>query len=188
MRGRRGGPWGSGWYLSRRWTPSSAARRGVDRLQPAAPTDLEIVGMPRERHGRIELTVSVRIGAIEIKPGGLPLNERERFDIYIPADYPFRCRPLKYAMLGLPKFPHVCWTVVLCLYQSSTLEWNPSDGMFGFFDRLKLWLERAAAGDMDPMDGPLEPPTTISRTPGLRSWYAPMRQSHLVSHGLAGRN
>jgi ThiF family/Prokaryotic E2 family A/Prokaryotic homologs of the JAB domain len=130
----------------------------IDRLHQAAPTDLEIVGTPRERYGRVELTVSVRIGAIEIKPGGLPLNERERFDVYIPADYPFRVPAIEVRHARFANFPHVCWTVVLCLYQSSNLEWNPSDGMFGFFDRLKLWLEQAAAGEMDPMEGPLEPP------------------------------
>jgi ThiF family/Prokaryotic E2 family A len=129
----------------------------IDRIHEAAPTDLEIVGVPHESNGRVELTVSVRIGPIEIKPGGLPLRERERFDIYIPDDFPFSAPRIEVRHARFANFPHVCWTIVLCLYQSK-LEWNPSDGMFGFFDRLKLWIERAAANDMDPLEGPLEPP------------------------------
>jgi len=38
------------------------------------------------------------------------------------------------------------------------VEWNPSDGMAGFVQRLVLWLERAAAGQLDGPGEPLHPP------------------------------
>ena len=54
--------------------------------------------------------------------------------------------------------PHVQWTRVLCLYQAPETEWNPSDGMFGFIERLYTWVKQAAVDQLDPGGAPLHPP------------------------------
>lgn len=74
------------------------------------------------------------------------------------------------------QFPHVTWANTLCLYQSK-LEWNPANGLYGFFERLNLWLAKAALNDMDPLEGPLEPPhhiTDYSQVPFVVRANAPV--------------
>jgi integrative and conjugative element protein (TIGR02256 family) len=56
------------------------------------------------------------------------------------------------------RLPHVQWEKEICLYQESSTEWLPGDGMFGFLDRLLEWFERAAAGSFEPPGEPLHPP------------------------------
>ncbi len=58
--------------------------------------------------------------------------------------------------------PHVQWGNSLCLYQSIEAEWNPSDGMYGFLERLLVWLEAAAKGELDPIGAPVHPPVTYT--------------------------
>ena len=47
---------------------------------------------------------------------------------------------------------------VLCLYQAPETEWKPSDGMFGFIERLYTWVKQAAVNQLDPVGAPLHPP------------------------------
>jgi hypothetical protein len=133
----------------------------LQRLQAAASDALVIVGAPRERGALIIVDLSVRIGLREKRPGGLPLRERETFVLRIPPDFPFDYPSLKVAHDRFDSFPHVTWTNYLCLYQSK-LEWNPADGLYGFFSRLDDWLSRAARNEMDPVEGPLEPPHYVT--------------------------
>ena len=107
--------------------------------------------------GNLVANLSLRLGLMETRPGGLEFQECEEFKLFIPSDFPFE-RPNVYVTHErFAGFPHVIWKYYLCLYQS-TLEWNPADGLFGFFDRFLLWLGQAAKNDMDPIEGPLEPP------------------------------
>jgi integrative and conjugative element protein (TIGR02256 family) len=55
-------------------------------------------------------------------------------------------------------FPHVNWKSSLCLYQAPATEWDPSDGMFGFLERLHHFLRQGALGQLDPIGGALHPP------------------------------
>jgi integrative and conjugative element protein (TIGR02256 family) len=55
----------------------------------------------------------------------------------------------------------------LCLFQAPATEWDPSDGMFGFLDRLHYWLGQGALNQLDPTGAPLHPPvayTAVSKT------------------------
>jgi hypothetical protein len=143
------------------------AIRELRRLQTVAGSTFELVQEPAINEGRLVTTVSIKIGVIENKPGGLDLREREEFVLYVPPGFPFERPWVRVEHTRFASFPHVIWSHGICLYQSS-MEWNPSDGLFGFFDRLNMWLGRAAMDDMDPVDGPLEPPhhdTDFSQIP-----------------------
>ena len=50
----------------------------------------------------------------------------------------------------------------LCLYQSPATEWDSSDGLYGFFQRVEVWLRHAAVGELNPTGQPLHPPATMS--------------------------
>jgi hypothetical protein len=124
------------------------ALRELAQLKSADPDALEVVGQPKEVAPWITVHISFRIGVVETREGGLDLREREHFFLSIPEDFPFARPELLVDHDRFAGFPHVCWKTFLCLYQSS-IEWNPADGLFGFFDRMILWLTRAARNDMD---------------------------------------
>ena len=159
-------------------TPGQArALNELQRLQAAAPDSFTILGEPRIVDGRLLVTVSIRLGPIESEPGGLELLEREEFTVHIPQDFPFTYPRLTVEHDRFGGFPHVVWIHTICLYRSAT-DWNPQDGMYGFFERLRQWLGKAAVNDMDPVDAPLEPPhhvTDISQVPFVVRANAPAR-------------
>ena len=76
----------------------------------------------------------------------------------IPADFPHKIPRVITRHTRFSGRPHVQWSDQLCLYQAPDVEWNPSDGMFGFMDRLLEWLERASVDALDPIGGALHPP------------------------------
>ena len=45
------------------------------------------------------------------------------------------------------------------------MEWDASDGMFGYLTRLVAWIDNAAAGTLDPDGAPLHPPVAYSSSP-----------------------
>ena len=149
---------------------TSGQRKAISqlrRVETAASGAFEIIGEHETAKGNVNVTFNIRVGAIEQRPGGLRLREREEFIVIIKPDFPFAIPGLVVSHDRFAKFPHVVWTTTICLYQSE-VEWNPADGLFGFFDRLKEWLGKAALNEMDPVEGPLEPPhhiMSLSRTP-----------------------
>ncbi len=151
------------------------ALRELAQLEIANPGWLKI-GRTEELNGLVLALITVRIGPIQTIPDGLKLREREEFVLIISKDFPFVYPGLKVTHNRFAGFPHVVWSNTICLYQS-IIEWNPSDGLFGFFDRLVLWLGRAAINDMDPVEGPLEPPhhiTNFSERPFVIRCNAPV--------------
>lgn len=133
------------------------AERELTRLVAASGGALDLIGEPFFEKSLLVATVGLQIGVIESREDGLDLREREEFILFVPPDFPFDRPSLCVAHARFAGFPHVTWTHRLCLYQSS-IEWNPSDGLYGFFSRLKAWIAKAAINDMDPIEGPLEPP------------------------------
>ncbi|MCX5711740.1 MAG: ThiF family adenylyltransferase, partial [Candidatus Omnitrophica bacterium] len=116
------------------------------------------------------------IGPVETKNNGLELRDREDFLLVIPPDFPFDIPWIKVLHKRFAGFPHVVWSHQLCIFQSA-IEWNPADGLYGFFERLRIWLWRAAINDMDPVGGPLEPPhhiTDYSQVPFVIRANAPV--------------
>jgi hypothetical protein len=133
------------------------AIKELERLHEANPDEFVIIGSPQLINGRLKATISLRLGPMEVKEGGLDLRDREEFVLIIRPDFPFE-KPLLYVMhYRFAGFPHVNWGRQICLFQSA-IEWNPPDGLYGFFERLGTWLYRAAMNNMDPIEGPLHPP------------------------------
>ncbi len=133
------------------------ALRELERLRATDPNIFELVYKPYLKDGWLIAKVALNLGVMEMREDGLDLKEREEFILYVPPGFPFDRPHLRVAHTRFAMFPHVTWVKTICLYQSS-VEWNPSDGLYGFFDRLKVWLGKAAINDMDPVEGPLEPP------------------------------
>jgi integrative and conjugative element protein (TIGR02256 family) len=97
------------------------------------------------------------------KKAGLRLMARERFKISIPSGFPFEA-PHAWSMhKRFAGHPHVQWGDSLCLYQASATEWHANDGMFGFIDRLNMFLQFGAAGELNPVGAPLHPPAAFAR-------------------------
>lgn len=136
-------------------------------IASADPHAVEIseVTAPAQADGPLLVLLSLHIGDLPRAHGGLPLRDRESFRLGIDADFPF-VRPETFMTHArFAGWPHVQWKRYLCLYQSAT-EWNPSDGMFGYLDRLWSWLKRGAVNQLDPDGLPLHPPAVYTGATG----------------------
>jgi integrative and conjugative element protein (TIGR02256 family) len=135
-------------------------RLALDHLSAMAETGdaIEVVAVtePAATGETLTVEITMRCG-FGHHPTGVAIRARERFSIEIQEGFPFTYPTVTVSHLRWAGTPHVQWGRQLCLYQTAS-EWEPSDGMFGFVNRLLLWLERAAAGELDPIGGPLHPP------------------------------
>ena len=126
---------------------------------------LRIVPPKAEGHFLL-VTVTLSFKGVAPSPDGIPLRQREQFHILVPANFPFKHPSAWVSHKRWAGRPHVQWQHSLCLYVAPDTEWNPSDGMFGFIDRLYLWVKQAAANQLDPAGAPLHPPVAyISESP-----------------------
>jgi predicted acylesterase/phospholipase RssA len=143
------------------------AIRQLRSIELASPLGLEIVeiGEPSPENPRMWARVSLDCAGIPSEPAGIKLRERERISIGIDPDFPFDS-PATWVRHGRwAGTPHVQWRRFLCLYAAPAVEWNPAGGMYSYIERLFQWLERAAAGSLDPKGAPLHPPVAYT-TPG----------------------
>lgn len=108
----------------------------------------------------VEVALSVFCGDMPRAQGGLPLRQRERLLLFIPADFPFSKPSVSVAHSRFANFPHVLWKCHFCLYQSPGTEWKSGDGMYGFVDRLNDWLRRGALAQWGVAGEPIHPPVT----------------------------
>uniref|UniRef100_UPI0010AB238C ThiF family adenylyltransferase n=1 Tax=Nitratireductor sp. XY-223 TaxID=2561926 RepID=UPI0010AB238C len=95
---------------------------------------------------------------------GLPIRSREPLQVSIPPSFPLREPKVWSSHKRFAGYPHVQWARYLCLYLAPDIEWVPSDGMYGFVDRLNSWFAAAAKGELDPIDGPLHPPVVYKNS------------------------
>lgn len=126
----------------------------------ATSSVLQILGVTLPTAEQVEVLVEISIDCAnyERAKGGLPLLERETFVLKIPEGFPLRRPEISSKGKRFAGFPHVQWGCHLCLYQAPDTEWHPEDGMFGFIERLDVWLKAGALGELDPIDEPLHPP------------------------------
>ena len=129
----------------------------IERIDPSA-VEVLAVDDPDDDGGRIRVELSLDCRGIEHRHGGLELRDREAFHILVDSAFPFEYPSVFVTHARWAGKPHVQWGVSLCLYAAPSVEWQPGDGMLGFIDRLWLWLNKAAAGELDPDDAPLHPP------------------------------
>jgi integrative and conjugative element protein (TIGR02256 family) len=110
-----------------------------------------------------KFVISLDNAGIEHGPAGVMVRARERFEIVTPPGFPFEPPWVWSAHRRWSGTPHVQFGRFLCLYAAQSVEWVPADGMRGFIERLSQWLERAAAGTLDPDGQPLHPPAVYSK-------------------------
>jgi integrative and conjugative element protein (TIGR02256 family) len=85
------------------------------------------------------------------------LGSREPVMLHIPSDFPFRYPDASFPHVRFASLPHVQWGSYLCLYASPN-DWEPSDGMWGFIERLLTWFLRAEYGKLADPALPWHPP------------------------------
>jgi integrative and conjugative element protein (TIGR02256 family) len=136
------------------------AREELREIEAASQGAFEVLSFrPPDENCRSAIAeISVACSDMPQAEGGIKLRHRERFQIFIPPDFPFEIPRTYTTHQRFAGFPHVQWQKHLCLYQSSSTEWDASDGMFGFISRLELWLRRAALNQLDIEGAPLHPP------------------------------
>ncbi len=141
---------------------SDGQQLAVDQLGAMAQASGSTIAIgtivePIQERPSLAVEVALRFSHIEHAEGGIQLRARERLRISIPPDFPFNQPRVYSTHRRWAGTPHVHWGSLLCLYQAAS-EWDPSRGMYGFLERLELWVTSAAAGELDPDDAPLHPP------------------------------
>ena len=139
---------------------TSDQRLALRQLSEVAEVDPDfMVGAPSVVDERLVVRVSFSTAGIARGPG-VELRARETFEIIVSRDFPFRPPSVTVTHRRWAGTSHVHWGRLLCLYAAPSVEWSPSDGMFGMLDRLWEWLTSAAADELDPQAAPLHPPVT----------------------------
>ncbi|MFQ5568248.1 MAG: patatin-like phospholipase family protein [Rhodothermales bacterium] len=165
----------------------------IREIEAVAEDTLSVVAVDEltKPGGVLCLDLSLRTAELDRAPEGISLRARERFLVRVPADFPFAKPEVCTRHTRFAGRPHVQWARHLCLYQAPDVEWDPGDGMFGFVDRLWKWLEKAALDELDPVGGPLHPPTTYPGA-GPRYYVVPRVDTPAVADspwtGLARLN
>ena len=132
----------------------------LQEIEAASEGILQILEViePQDSNSSLWITISLRIGKIPSHPVGIQFRTREKFRICTPANFPFVKPEVWVEHNRFAGYPHVQWKHYLCLYQAPDVEWDPSDGMYGFISRLWLWIKCAALNELDPVGAPLHPP------------------------------
>lgn len=142
---------------------SSLAGRQLADLAEASAGAVQLLSSDRDDAREITtFLVSLDTHGIETANGGIRVRDRERFRIDVQDTFPAVPPTVRSDHQRWAGTPHVQWRRQLCLYAAPSVEWNPSDGMRGLISRLNLWLQRAAASELDPDGQPLHPPAVYT--------------------------
>jgi len=150
------------------------------RIEAASAGKLDVhnVRPPTEESSYAVVDVGIDCTDKTRLPGGTALRSREWLVLCIPRDFPFKKPSVCVRHKRFADLPHVQWVRHLCLYRGAS-EWNPGDGMYGFFDRLDYWLTQAARGELDPVGEPMHPPVTYVPT-GLEHLIIPRKNAPTI--------
>jgi molybdopterin/thiamine biosynthesis adenylyltransferase len=142
---------------------TAGQRQALDDLTRIASVNrgVQILNLGRQDSDLV-VEISVDCSTIRRSGDGVRLRARERLILRVSPEFPFTIPSVRTGHTRWAGTPHVQWGRVLCLYVSPSTEWDPSDGIAGFIERLVLWLERAAAGELDGPGQPLHPPVAYS--------------------------
>jgi proteasome lid subunit RPN8/RPN11 len=145
---------------------SSGQQLAIHQLaEIAARSDgaLEILREPEESDDGAYIRVHLSLATGHYRTDeGFAFRDRERMRVSIYRDFPFEKPELYFSHARFVGKPHVQWGTYVCLYQSSETEYQPADGMFGFFERIDQWMAAAGSGQLDPDDAPLHPPVAYA--------------------------
>ena len=146
-------------------TLSEGQRLALQQIEEIAERSngaLEIVGDPYSPSKNDEVWLKLTIETRYYRhPAGMPLRDREPLVLRLFSDFPFKKPQLYFTHKRFIGYPHVQWGNSICLYQSES-EYVPADGMFGFMERVRVWLDAAGRGQLDPDDAPLHPPVAYT--------------------------
>jgi integrative and conjugative element protein (TIGR02256 family) len=136
----------------------------LDEIAQASAGIFEVVAIvePTTAGDPLGLTVSVDCSRYPVVIGGVPFRARERLRISVPARFPLSRPDVHFTHKRYADFAHVQWGDSICLYQAPDVEWVPSQGMFGFMERVDEWLRAGAANELDPLGVPLHPPVAYA--------------------------
>lgn len=127
---------------------------------------LEILELAAESKSEGYIWVRLSLETKGYRTGnGLAFRDRERISLHLHPDFPFKKPSVYFAHKRFIGTPHVQWGSSICLYQSGETEYDPSDGMFGFFERIEQWMRAAGKGELDPDDAALHPPVAYTASP-----------------------
>lgn len=141
---------------------STLAIRQLAALAEVSDGAIQLLGVETSESGLTTFTISLDTSGVETVGDGIRLRARERFEVVVDSSFPYVHPDVYVAHRRWAGTPHVQWGRFLCLYAAPAVEWNPADGMRGIVSRLNLWLQRAAAGELDPAGQPLHPPVAYS--------------------------
>lgn len=141
---------------------SELARKQLSELAEVSDGAIQLLGVESGESGLTTFTISLDTSGIETVGDGIRVRARERFEVVVDPSFPYVHPHVYVAHRRWAGTPHVQWGRSLCLYAAPAVEWNPADGMRGLVSRLNLWLQRAAAGELDPDGQPLHPPVAYS--------------------------
>ncbi|MBX5218896.1 hypothetical protein HJC04_00800 [Rhizobium sp. NLR8a] len=144
---------GQGWALEQLREIEQVPGNAFEIVDVSDPTQ---VALP------LKVTLSVNCRGYRRVDGGVPLRPRERIRVDVPAGFPLDRPSAYFTHKQYAEYPHVQWGNYICLYQAPETEWQASDGMFGYIERLHEWLAAAASNQLDPIGMPLHPPVTYT--------------------------
>tara|TARA_B110000211_G_scaffold235034_1_gene308777 strand:+ start:18185 stop:20536 length:2352 start_codon:yes stop_codon:yes gene_type:complete len=140
------------------------AQNQLKRLEALSGGAFRIISFREPPAENYHAVAVVQLDCSDVKKSddGLPLRSRENFKIFIPPNFPFSPPSVNATHKRFCGFPHVQWVRHLCLYLSPETEWNISDGMYGFVERLHQWLIRGATNSHELDGQPLHPPVAYN--------------------------
>lgn len=143
----------------------------LNRIEAASNNSFRLVRIdePSENNSTMSVLIEINCSAIKSINGGLKLRPKEKFTICVPEKFPFDYPSVFVNHARFNGFSHVQWIRYLCLYLSPDTEWNISDGMYGYIERLYQWLTRAASNSHELDGQPLHPPVTYAINKDLPS-------------------
>jgi len=132
----------------------------LNRIQAASDKSFRVVRItePHEENRTMNVLIEINCSGIESTDDGLKFRSKEKFTLCVPENFPFSCPSVHVHHARFNGFSHVQWVRHLCLYLSKDTEWNISDGMYGYIERLNQWLVRAASNSHESDGQPLHPP------------------------------
>jgi integrative and conjugative element protein (TIGR02256 family) len=144
---------------------SPGQKLALEQLHGLAAYDnhcFEVVGVtePDAESASLRVRVGINCDGIPSVPEGIRFRSREFFILKIDPEFPY-IEPS--AITPHRRFAgraHVYFGNYICVYQAPKTEWNADDGMFGFVQRLRHWIEQAAVNQLDATDAPAHPPYT----------------------------
>ncbi len=147
------------------WTAGQqlALRQLLDMVA-ARPGAIEVIDViaPGRPGVTMRIDLSLNLGDVVHAPGGVRVRTRERFLIDVGVHFPYAPPSVSVRHQRWAEAHHVQWGRHLCLYAAPSIEWQPGDGMRGLIERLLLWVEKAAIGQLDPDDRPRHPPVAYA--------------------------